>query len=216
MLSRLTLDKIIIEFDTGLRTLLAKPRSLRAHPDIEMPDAEFNDSKLSEVEKKLASALMRVNHTGEVCAQALYSGQALTAHHPETTAALKQAAQEETEHLAWCETRIQQLGGRTSMLNPVFYASSFTIGVIAGALGDKWNLGFLAETERQVEAHLASHLDQLPESDKKTRKIIKQMQLDEAKHANLAKQHGAAELPAPAKFLMKKVSKLMTTSAYYL
>ena len=209
MLNRL--DALIIEFDTGLRTLLAKPRSVRAHPDVDIAETD-----LSKAEKTLSSALMRVNHTGEVCAQALYSGQALTAHRPETTAALKQAAFEETEHLAWCETRIKQLGGHTSLLNPLFYASSFTMGVIAGVLGDKWNLGFLAETEKQVEAHLASHLDKLPETDKKTRKIIEQMQLDEAKHANVAKQLGATELAAPAKFLMKQGSKLMTTSAYYL
>ena len=209
MLNRL--DALIIEFDTGLRTLLAKPRSVRAHPDVDIAETD-----LSKAEKTLSSALMRVNHTGEVCAQALYSGQALTAHRPETTAALKQAAFEETEHLAWCETRIKQLGGHTSLLNPLFYAGSFTMGVIAGVLGDKWNLGFLAETEKQVEAHLASHLDKLPETDKKTRKIIEQMQLDEAKHANVARQQGAAELPAPVKFLMKQGSKLMTTSAYYL
>ena len=205
------LDTLIVELDTGLRTLLAKPRSVRAHPDADLFDAD-----LTEAEKAHASALMRVNHTGEVCAQALYSGQALTAHHPEITLALKHAAQEETEHLAWCETRIAQLGGRTSVLNPLFYAGSFTMGAIAGALGDKWNLGFVAETEKQVEAHLASHLDKLPESDKKTRKIIEQMQLDEAKHAAEAKQLGAVELPTPAKFLMKQVSKLMTASSYYL
>lgn len=209
MLNRL--DTLIVELDTGLRTLLAKPRSVRVHPDANLTEAD-----LSEAEKAHASALMRVNHSGEVCAQALYSGQALTAHSAETTLALKQAAQEETEHLAWCETRITQLGGHTSLLNPLFYAGSFTIGAIAGALGDKWSLGFVAETEKQVEAHLASHLDKLPESDQKTRKIIEQMQLDEAKHAKEAKQLGAAELPAPAKFLMKQASKLMTASSYYL
>jgi len=209
MLNRL--DTLITEFDTGLRTLLAKPRSVRPHPDANLAEAD-----LSETEKAHASALMRVNHTGEVCAQALYSGQALTAHHPATTLALKHAAQEETEHLAWCETRISQLGGHTSLLNPLFYAGSFTMGAVAGALGDKWNLGFVAETEKQVEAHLASHLEKLPESDQKTRKIIEQMQCDEAKHANEAKQLGAAELPTPVKFLMKKLSKLMTTSSYYL
>jgi len=209
MLNRL--DTLIVELDTGLRTLLAKPRSVRPHPD-----ANFAEADLSEAEKAHASALMRVNHTGEVCAQALYSGQALTAHRPETTLALKHAAQEETEHLAWCETRISQLGGHTSLLNPLFYAGSFTMGAVAGALGDKWNLGFVAETEKQVEAHLASHLEKLPESDQKTRKIIEQMQRDEAKHANEAKQLGATELPTPVKFLMKKMSKLMTTSSYYL
>jgi ubiquinone biosynthesis monooxygenase Coq7 len=205
------LDTFIVELDTGLRTLLAKPRSERAHPDANIAEAD-----LTLAEKAHASALMRINHTGEVCAQALYSGQALTAHSAETTLALKQAAQEETDHLAWCETRIAQLGGRTSVLNPLFYAGSFTMGVIAGALGDQWNLGFVAETEKQVEAHLASHLNKLPESDLKTRKIIEIMQQDEAKHAQEAKQLGAAELPAPAKFLMKQVSTLMTTSTYYL
>ena len=208
MLNRL--DTLIVELDTGLRTLLAKPRSVRVHPDASLTEAD-----LSEAEKAHASGLMRVNHSGEVCAQALYSGQALTAHSTETTLALKQAAQEETEHLAWCETRITQLGGHTSLLNPLFYAGSFTMGAIAGALGDKWSLGFVAETEKQVEAHLASHLDKLPESDQKTRKIIEQMQLDEAKHAKEAKQLGAAELPASAKFLMRQVSKLMTASSYH-
>lgn len=209
MLTRL--DTLIIEFDTGLRTLLAKPRSVRPHPDIDVAEADLSDT-----ERQQVSALMRVNHTGEVCAQALYSGQSLTAHQPKTTEALKQAALEETEHLAWCETRITQLGGHTSLLNPLFYAGSFTMGAIAGALGDKWSLGFLAETEKQVEAHLASHLDKLPPHDHKTRKIIEQMQEDEAKHADEAKQLGAAVLPAPAQFLMKQVSKLMTTSTYYL
>ena len=211
MQNRLTIDKLIAEFDTGLRTLLVKPHSRRPHPDL-----AINEAALSVIEKKQAAALMRINHSGEVCAQALYSGQALTSKHTDTTAALKQAAEEETEHLAWCETRIAQLGGRTSLLNPLFYAGSFTMGVIAGALGDQWNLGFLAETEKQVGAHLASHLDKLPLADEKTRAIIAQMQLDEAKHEDQAIAHGAAELPAPAKFLMQKVSKLMTAAAYRL
>jgi ubiquinone biosynthesis monooxygenase Coq7 len=205
------LDTLIIEFDTGLRTLLAKAKSVRPHPD-----ADIAEATLSDAEKNHASALMRVNHTGEVCAQALYSGQALTSHSANTAAALRQAALEETEHLAWCETRIAQLGGRTSLLNPVFYAGAFTMGAIAGALGDKWNLGFVAETEKQVEAHLASHLDKLPQSDQKTRKIIEQMQQDEAHHADEAKRLGAAELPAVAKALMKQMSSLMTKSTYYL
>ena len=207
----LNLDRLIIEFDKGLRTLFSQAHSARTHPD-----AHLSEASLDEAEKKHAAALMRVNHTGEICAQALYQGQALTARDPVVQRTLQRAAQEETEHLAWCETRIAQLGGRTSVLNPLFYAGSFTMGAIAGALGDKWNLGFVAETEKQVEAHLASHLDKLPESDKKTRKIIEQMQLDEAKHAAEAKQLGAVELPAPAKFLMKQVSKLMTASSYYL
>lgn len=204
------LDRIITEFDTGLRTLLAKPHSLREHPD-----AHAAEATLSATEKKQVSALMRINHTGEVCAQALYSGQALTARNAATSHAMQQAAREETEHLAWCETRIHELGGRTSVLNPLFYAGSFTLGAIAGVLGDKWSLGFLEETEKQVGAHLASHLNQLPASDIKSRKIIEQMQIDEAKHANDAKQHGAAALPAPIKFGMKQASKLMTNSTYY-
>lgn len=209
MLNRL--DTLITEFDTGLRTLLAKPHSTRAHPD-----ADITEAALSDTEKKNAAALMRVNHTGEVCAQALYSGQSLTSKNPQITTALKQAAQEETEHLAWCESRINQLGSHTSFLNPLFYLGSFSLGAIAGAVGDKWSLGFVEETEKQVGAHLTSHLDKLPQTDEKTRKIIEQMQQDEAKHANEAKLQGAAELPAPIKFLMKNVSKLMTTSSYYL
>ena len=204
-------DTLITEFDTGLRTLLAKPHSVRTHPDANIAEAD-----LSEAEKKQAGALMRVNHTGEVCAQALYSGQSLTSKSAETTAALKQAAHEETEHLAWCESRITQLGSHTSLLNPLFYLGSFSLGAIAGAVGDKWSLGFVEETEKQVGAHLADHLEKLPQTDQKTRKIIEQMQEDEAKHASEAKQHGAAELPVPVKFLMQKVSKLMTSSSYYL
>ncbi|MGB2831995.1 MAG: 2-polyprenyl-3-methyl-6-methoxy-1,4-benzoquinone monooxygenase [Methylotenera sp.] len=205
------LDSLIIEFDTGLRTLLAKPRSVRPHPDVDVAE-----SALSEVEKKQVSALMRINHTGEVCAQALYSGQSLTAKNAATSSTMQQAAREETEHLAWCESRLTELGGRTSLLNPLFYAGSFALGAFAGALGDQWSLGFLEETEKQVGAHLASHLQQLPEADEKTRKIIEQMQIDEAHHADEAKQLGAATLPAPAKFLMKQASKLMTASTYYL
>ncbi|MSP86315.1 MAG: 2-polyprenyl-3-methyl-6-methoxy-1,4-benzoquinone monooxygenase [Methylotenera sp.] len=209
MLTRL--DTLIVEFDIGLRTLLTKPCSIRTHPDADIAEADLTDR-----EKKQAGALMRVNHSGEVCAQALYSGQALTAHNPQISASLKQAAAEETEHLAWCETRIAQLGSHTSLLNPIFYTASFTIGAIAGALGDQWSLGFVAETEKQVGAHLASHLDQLPLSDQKTRKIVTQMQLDEAKHALEAQKLGAAKLPLPVNFLMQQVSKLMTTSTYYL
>ena len=206
-----TLNTLIIEFDKSLRTLFAEPRSIRAHPD-----SNIIEANLSESEKKHASALMRVNHTGEICAQALYSGQSLTACNKETASALNHASLEETEHLAWCETRLAELGGRTSVLNPLFYAGSFSMGVIAGMFGDKWSLGFVAETEKQVEAHLTSHLLHLPESDLKTRKIVEQMQQDEARHADSAKQLGAAELPALAKFLMKKVSKIMTSTAYYL
>jgi len=204
------LDTCITEFDRGLRTLFAKPTSVRAHPDDETPEAELTES-----EKQHVARLMRVNHTGEVCAQALYSGQAITSRDRSVTIALRQAAQEETEHLAWCNARIKDLGGRTSALNPLFYAGSFSMGVIAGAMGDKWNLGFLAETEKQVGEHLASHLAALPEQDLKTRKIVTQMQMDEASHAEQAWTHGAANLPKPVKMLMTHVSKLMTKATYY-
>lgn len=205
------LDKLIVEFDKGLRTLLATPHSARPHPDV-----HHAETMLSDDEKRHAAALMRVNHCGEVCAQALYHGQALTAKNPHTSQALLQAAQEETEHLAWCESRIKALGGRTSLLNPLFYASSFVVGATAGALGDKWNLGFLAETERQVGAHLSKHLTELPENDIKSRAVIEQMQVDEAEHAKSAVEHGAAELPKPIKHLMQATSKTMTKTSYYL
>lgn len=203
-------DTCITEFDRGLRTLFAKPSSVREHPDQTTPEAD-----LTAGEKQHAARLMRVNHTGEVCAQALYSGQVITSRDASVTAALQQAAIEETEHLAWCESRIKSLGGRTSVLNPVFYVGSFSMGVLAGALGDKWNLGFLAETEKQVGEHLASHLTKLPEQDLKTKKIVTQMQIDEANHAEQAWDHGAAVLPAPVKMLMSNVSKLMTKASYY-
>ncbi|MDD2833493.1 MAG: 2-polyprenyl-3-methyl-6-methoxy-1,4-benzoquinone monooxygenase [Methylotenera sp.] len=207
----LNLDRIICEFDTALRTLMAKPHSMRPHPD-----AGVAEATLTEAEKKHVSALMRINHTGEVCAQALYSGQALTARDAATSQTMQQAAQEETEHLAWCQSRIDQLGGHTSLLNPLFYAGSFAMGAIAGALGDKWSLGFLEETENQVGAHLASHLAQLPEADEKSRKVIEQMQIDEAKHADAAKTQGAAQLPLPIRFCMKKLSAVMTSTTYHL
>lgn len=205
------LDRLIIEFDRSLRTLLADAHSVRPHPD-----ARLADSPLQGDEKKAAAALMRVNHTGEVCAQALYNGQSVTARNPETVAALRQASQEETEHLAWCNKRIAELGGRPSVLNPVFYTGSFALGAIAGALGDRWNLGFLAETERQVGRHLDEHLQRLPTSDIKSRAILEQMRTDEAEHAATAVAHGAAELPKPAKLAMQLVSKVMTRTAYYL
>lgn len=205
------IDRLIIEFDRSLRTLLADAHSVRPHPD-----AKVAESPLDAADKKHAAALMRVNHTGEVCAQALYNGQSLTARNAETVAALRQASREETEHLAWCDKRISELGGRASLLNPLFYTGSFTLGAIAGALGDKWNLGFLAETERQVGKHLDEHLQRLPAADTKSRAILEQMRTDEAEHAATAVAHGAAELPKPAKAAMQLVSKVMTRTAYYL
>lgn len=203
------LDRLIIEFDTGLRTLLVQARSSRSHPD-----QGLIETLTAENDKQHAAALMRINHTGEVCAQALYSGQSLTARNVETASALRHAAEEETEHLAWCEKRIKELGSHTSVLNPLFYAGSFGLGMVAGALGDKWNLGFVAETEHQVGKHLEEHLELLPEQDNKSRAIIHQMQIDEAEHAANAIQHGGAELPTPIKSIMKVLSKIMTTTTY--
>lgn len=204
------LDKLINTFDTGLRTLFAQPIASRARPD-----ADIADAPLSDEEKQHAAALMRVNHVGEVCAQALYSGQALVSRDAKIVGALKQAAVEETDHLAWCESRIDELGGRKSLLNPLWYVGSFGLGVTAGLLGDRWNLGFLAETEKQVEAHLASHLDMLSPDDNKTRKIVEQMQSDEREHASTAQQLGGVPLPPPVQFGMKIASKIMTKTAYY-
>ena len=157
---------------------------------------------------------MRVNHCGEVCAQALYQGQALTARDPAARQALRQAADEEVEHLAWTQRRLAELGSHRSVLNPLWYAGSLAMGVAAGVIGDKWNLGFLAETERQVGAHLQSHLNELPESDEKSRAIVAQMYLDEMSHAELADQMGAAPLPQPVPQIMQLTSKLMTQLSY--
>jgi ubiquinone biosynthesis monooxygenase Coq7 len=205
------LDKLIIEFDKGLKTLTASAHSVRPHPDENVQEPE-----LSAEEKRHVLGLMRVNHCGEVCAQALYNGQALTAKNPQIVDALQQASKEETEHLAWCEKRIHELGGHPSLLNPLWYASSFTLGAIAGAIGDKWNLGFLAETEHQVGAHLEKHLHELPANDEKSRAILEQMKTDEAQHADTAIGLGGAELPAPIKAAMKRMSKVMTSTTYYL
>ncbi|HWU33780.1 MAG TPA: 2-polyprenyl-3-methyl-6-methoxy-1,4-benzoquinone monooxygenase [Methylovorus sp.] len=205
------LDKLIIELDKGLRTVFAEAHSQRPFPDLTIPEAP-----LSATEKRHAASLMRINHVGEVCAQALYNGQALTARNPQTVAALQEASQEETEHLAWCEKRIRELGGRKSLLNPLWYGGSFALGALAGALGDKWNLGFLAETERQVGRHLQSHLQTLPEQDAKSRAVVTQMQEDEAKHADTAVAQGGVALPAPIKSAMQAASKVMTTTTYYL
>ena len=206
----MNLDALIIALDNGLRTVLTPAHSVRPLPGKDLPDAE-----LGEAEKKHAAGLMRINHVGEVCAQALYQGQALTARNPAAKAALAEAAQEETEHLAWCESRINALGGRKSLLNPMWYASSLAIGMAAGALGDKWNLGFLAETERQVGAHLASHLTELPEADAKSRAVVEQMQIDEARHAETALAHGGEALPMPVQGVMQLMSKVMTKTAYW-
>jgi len=205
------IDRIITEFDQGLRTVLAESQSVRPYPD-----REKSEAPLSEPEKRKAAALMRINHSGEVCAQALYNGQALTARNPATAAALREASREETEHLAWCEKRIRELGSHKSFLNPVFYAGSFALGAVAGALGDKWNLGFLAETENQVGQHIEGHLKRLPEQDEKSRAILEQMRMDEAKHATTAMAQGGAPLPLPVRLAMKLSSKIMTKTTYWI
>lgn len=204
------LDQAIIEFDKALRTVFAAAPTARTRPGTDLAEAE-----LTADERRHAAALMRVNHVGEVCAQALYQGQALTSHDPATRAALVQAAWEETEHLNWTEKRIEELGGRKSLLNPLWYAGSLGLGVLAGKFGDKWNLGFLAETERQVGAHLTDHLKRLPSSDERSRAVLRQMAIDEAEHADTAIRLGAAELPAPIKVAMQISSKLMTSTAYF-
>ena len=203
------IDSLILEFDKALRTVFASAPTTRAMPGADLPEAD-----LDEAERGHAAALMRIDHVGEVCAQALYQGQALTCRNAETRQALQQAAWEETEHLNWTERRIVELGGRKSLLNPLWYAGSLAIGVVAGKLGDDWNLGFLAETERQVEAHLDGHLVSLPETDQRSRAVVDQMKADEIRHAETAVRLGARELPAPMKAAMAAMSKAMTMIAY--
>ena len=205
------IDSLIVNFDRALRTLCARASSVRPVPggDLEEPD-------LDEKDKRAAAALMRVNHAGEICAQALYHGQAMTARNQDVRRALERAAAQETEHLAWTGQRIEALGGRISVLNPLLYAGSFAIGAASGLLGDKWNLGFLAETEKQVEGHLDDHLGRLPEQDHKSRAIVAQMKEDEAEHARTAVVHGGTELPGPVRRAMRAASRLMTGSTYWI
>lgn len=205
------IDKLIHEFDKSLRTVFAPAPAVRAVPGAELPEAEMDESQ-----RKHTAALMRVNHCGEICAQALYQGQSLTSHDSTIKEALQHAAQEETEHLAWTERRIAELGGRKSLLNPLWYGGALAIGVLAGKFSDSWNLGFLAETERQVEAHIESHKARLPQEDLRSREILEQMRLDEVGHANMAEHLGAQELPKPVKQMMLLVSKVMTKTSYYL
>jgi ubiquinone biosynthesis monooxygenase Coq7 len=205
------IDRLIGVFDRGLRTLFAPPQSARTTPGGHIPDKPLQDH-----ERRLAAALMRVNHTGEVCAQALYEGQALTARDSHSRTVLEQAAREEGDHLAWTGGRIAELGGRTSWLNPVFYAGSFALGAAAGLAGDRWSLGFLAETERQVVEHLQGHLKVLPAEDQKSRAIVEQMSADEARHAGNAVAEGGAELPPPVRLAMRLSSKVMTKTTFWL
>lgn len=205
----MAIDGFIVEFDRALRTVFASARSQRKVPGSDLPEAVMSSDERAHV-----CGLMRVNHCGEICAQALYQGQSLTSRDPVLRDALRGAAREETEHLAWTEQRILELNGRKSFLNPLLYVGSLTLGVVAGALGDKWNLGFLAETERQVESHLDSHLRSLPAQDLRSRQIVDQMRLDEISHAETAVQLGAASLPGFVSLAMKLSAKFMTGTTY--
>ena len=205
------IDALIQAADSSLRTLWARPRAARACP--QAPE-QASAPALNDDERREAAALMRVNHVGEVCAQALYTGQALACRDPELKARLQQASAEETDHLAWTLQRLEALRDRPSLLNPLWYAGAFAIGFAAGKLGDPVSLGFVVETERQVEAHLDSHLDRLPAADGASRAIVRQMKEDEIAHAEMALRAGAVELPEPVKGLMRLAARVMTTVAH--
>jgi ubiquinone biosynthesis monooxygenase Coq7 len=205
------LDSVIVEFDKALRTLFSAAPSKRS-----IPGQGGSDDALSAKDKMHAGALMRVNHVGEVCAQGLYQGQALTCRNPVIRRFLEKAAYEEAEHLVWTERRIHELRGRTSLLNPFWYLGALSFGMFAGKLGDRWSLGFLAETERQVEAHLGHHLSELPVQDVISRAIVQQMKMDEMSHAEVAIGLGAPDLPSSAKMVMRLAAVVMTRTAYFI
>lgn len=203
------LDQLLVVADETLRTLFAPAHTARALP---LPP----DVPLTEPEKRHIAGLMRVNHAGEIAAQGLYRGQALLSHSAATRDFLRRAAREEGDHLAWCEARLAELGSHASRLNALWYLGSFAIGAAAAALGDEVSLGFASETERQVEGHLASHLERLPVGDVRSRQILQQMKSDETGHAQAARAQGASELPGPIPWLMRSVARLMTSSAYWI
>ncbi len=205
-------DKIIGHIDSALRTLSGVTRSERPIPARSQEDA----SDLSESEKQLSGRLMRVNHCGEVCAQALYLGQGLTSKDRHVQASMEQAAQEEADHLAWCEQRLKELDTSPSHLNPVFYALSFAGGAVSGLLGDRINLGFVAATEEQVVEHLDQHLDKLPENDHRSKDILTQMKVDEETHRTTALQRGGSDFPLPVKRMMTGLSRVMTRTTYWI
>ena len=204
------LDRFITGLDQALRTVCAPTHSERASPA-----AGVSETDISAQQKAAAARLMRVNHAGEVAAQALYRGHALSAASPTVRAQMERAAREESDHLAWCEQRVHALGSHTSIFNPLWYAGSFALGVVTGLAGDKWSLGFVAETERQVVQHLQGHLARLPEADTQSRAILEQIRVDEAEHATQAVAAGAAELPPPVKALMRLTAQVMTRTAYW-
>lgn len=205
------IDRLLIGADNALRTLFGRPHTTeRPDPSAHLPDAELGGQ-----ERQHVARLMRINHTGEVCAQALYQGQAMAARLPETRKRLERSAQEENDHLAWCESRLEDLGDRKSLLNPLFYAGAFAIGAAAGIAGDRWSLGFVVETERQVENHLDEHLGQIPEHDERSRAVLEQMKADEIHHAQVAQAAGGVDLPAPISAAMRLTSKVMTRAVYW-
>lgn len=206
-----TTDRFLSSLDSALRTLSGAVHAARP-----MPAGPAAEGPLDLPARRLSGALMRVNHVGEVCAQALYQAQALTARTPELRHQMTQAAREETDHLAWTQQRLDELGDRPSLLNPLWYAGAFGIGVLAGRLGDATSLGFVVETERQVEQHLASHLERLPAEDGRSRALVAAMKEDEARHADQALAAGAAPLPLPVRWLMRGAARLMTGTAHHL
>lgn len=205
------LDRFIIQFDSVVRTVFGQASS-SARPS---PADKVAAADLTLPERRLSAALMRINHTGEVCAQALYQGQALTAHSRTVRYQMQTAAAEEVDHLAWCQQRLNELNSHTSYLNPLWYLGSLALGVTAGFISDRWSLGFVAETEHQVVQHLENHLQKLPINDIKSREIVTQMRQDEQQHATLARQVGASDLPVPIKAAMKMMSRCMTTITYW-
>lgn len=204
------LDRILSEADTVLKTVATRGSSAR-RPS---PSTGHSESRLSETQRRHVAGLMRVNHSGEVCAQALYQGQALTARLPTVREEMRQAAQEEADHLVWCEERLRELGSRTSVLNPAWYAMSFALGAVAGAISDQVSLGFVAATEERVCNHLRSHLKQLPDQDRKSQLILQQMLEDEQRHGEQALQAGGTDFPRQVKDVMSAVAKLMTSASY--
>ena len=206
------LDTVIMECDKAVKTVLGKPETTHRL----IPGNQLQDGTLTTTEKKHSTRLMRVNHSGEVSAQALYQGQALTASLPDVRQAMEQAAIEENDHLMWCQQRIHDFGGHTSILNPLWYVGSFAIGAIAGKIGDKWSLGFVAETEKQVVRHLDEHLMKMSPNDNKSRAILEQMKIDELHHGTVALEAGGVVLPEPVKLAMSLMSKVMTKTSYWI
>lgn len=218
--NRSPIDHLISEFDVALRAIAGGANSKRAIPKIDSDkginnkQALTSSSLLNPEERAHSAGLMRINHVGEVCAQALYQSQKILAKDPKTRALLDQAASEEMDHIAWCEERLKELDSRPSLLNPLWYFGSFGIGILAGLAGDRWSLGFVVETEKQVERHLDDHLEKLPEADLRSRAIVEQMRIDEIEHGTSAIEAGGQELPDPIKAIMSAASKVMTTTAY--